>query len=158
MIILNQNEARKLPVLLIDKENHLLPKTGVAEGDVTVKITKDLGTLTDFTLAGKWAEIGHGVYSISFSASDLDTIGFFAYVVTAVGCDQYSGMVYVDAPREGTTPAQIWSHPDRKLTSRDIESETLGEYLPSEAQLQTHDQQIKELVKGEPKPKASFNV
>ena len=99
MIILDQNEARKLPVMLIDGTDHLSPKTGIAEGSVTVKISKDLGALTGFTLTGKWAEIGQGLYSILFSASDLDTVGFFGYLVTATSCDQYSGMVYVDATR-----------------------------------------------------------
>lgn len=99
MIILTKDEARKLPVMLIDSSDHISAKTSVAEGDVTVTIAKNLGTLTSFTLTGKWTEIGQGVYSISFSASDLNTEGYFAYMVTSTGCDQYSGMMYVDAPK-----------------------------------------------------------
>ena len=96
MISLDINVARSLPVLLIDSATRL-GKTGVTEGSVTVKISKNLGTLTSFTLTGKWTEIGQGLYKIAFAASDLDTEGFFGYLVTATGCDQYSGMMYVSS-------------------------------------------------------------
>jgi hypothetical protein len=95
VIILNQNEARDLPVLLLDSADHVTAKVGIAEGSVTVKISKNLGALTNFTLTGKWTEIGQGLYKIAFAAGDLDTIGYFGYFVTATGCDQYSGMMYI---------------------------------------------------------------
>ena len=149
MITLNQNEARKLPVMLIDSTDHLSPKTGIAEGSVTVKISKDLGTLTDFTLTGKWAEKGQGLYSISFSASDLDTVGFFGYLVTVTSCDQYSGMMYVDAPRateakQGAIEAALatikgvgWTNETLKLIKELVDELETGE---------------------KPKPKAHFRV
>jgi hypothetical protein len=96
VIILDQSVARALPVFLIDSTDHVTPKTGIAEGSVTVKISKNLGTLTAFTLTGLWTEIGQGLYKIAFASGDLDTIGFFGYLVTATDCDQYSGMMYVD--------------------------------------------------------------
>ena len=95
MIVLAQSEARDLPVILIDSADHLSAKTGVAEADVTVNISKNLGASASFTLTGKWTEIGQGVYKIAFAAGDLDTIGFFAYLVTTTGCDQYSGLKYI---------------------------------------------------------------
>jgi len=95
MVILDQSVARALPVFLIDSTDHVTPKTGIAEGSVTVKISKNLGTLTAFTLTGLWTEIGQGLYKIAFAATDLDTVGFFGYLVTATGCDQFSGMQYV---------------------------------------------------------------
>jgi len=95
MIILDQSVARALPVFLIDSTDHVTPKTGIAEGSVTVKISKNLGTLTAFTLTGLWTEIGQGLYKIAFASGDLDTVGFFGYLVTATGCDQFSGMQYV---------------------------------------------------------------
>lgn len=104
MLILDKDTARSLPVMMIDSADHVSPKTGIAEGDVTVNISKNLGSLTSFTITGKWTEIGQGLYSIDFSASDLDTEGFFAYLVTASGCDQYSGMMYV-AP---ATSVKVW--------------------------------------------------
>lgn len=80
---------------MVDSTDHLSPKLALAEANVTVSISKNLGALAAFTLTGKWAELGQGLYSISFAASDLNTVGFFAYLVTAPGSDQYSGMMYV---------------------------------------------------------------
>ena len=93
---INVNEARALPVLLVDSSTKAA-QIGITEGSVTVKISKNLGTLTSFTLTGKWTEIGQGLYKIAFSGNDLDTEGFFGYLVTAMGCDQYSGMMYVSS-------------------------------------------------------------
>jgi len=93
MVILKKDSARKLPVLLVDSSGKL--ETGVALGDVTVVTSKNGGVLTGFTLTDKWAELGQGLYTINFAAGDLDTEGFFAYLVTVAGCDQYSGMMYV---------------------------------------------------------------
>ena len=95
MIKLKQSIARTLPVMLIDSTDHVAPKTGIAEANVTVKTSKDGGALTDFTLTGLWTELGQGLYTIDFAIGDLDTVGFFAYLVTSAGCDQYSGMMYV---------------------------------------------------------------
>jgi len=103
MVIVNQNEAKKLPVMLIDSSDHLTAKTGVIEDNVTVKISKNLGAFTNLDLTGKWSELGYGVYLIHLSASDLDTVGFLSYVVMVSRCDQYSGMVYVDAARATET-------------------------------------------------------
>lgn len=47
---------------------------------------------------------------------------------------------------EGTTPTQLWQYSNRKLTSRDIESQAPDEHLPSEDQLSTHDIDIKALI------------
>ena len=82
--------------MLIDNSDHVAPKTGIAEANVTVKTSKDGGALTDFTLTGLWTELGQGLYTIDFAIGDLDTVGFFAYLVTSAGCDQYAGMMYVD--------------------------------------------------------------
>jgi len=97
MIKLKQSIARTLPVMLIDSSDHIAPKVGIAEGSVTVKTSKDGGALTNFTLTDLWTELGQGLYSIDFAAGDLNTVGYFAYLVTAAGCDQYSGMAYVDS-------------------------------------------------------------
>ena len=96
MIKLTQSTARTLPVMLIDSTDHVAPKTGIAEANVTVKTSKNGGALTDFTLTGLWTELGQGLYTIDFAIGDLDTVGFFAYLVTSAGCDQYAGMMYVD--------------------------------------------------------------
>jgi len=93
LIILKKDTARSLPVLLVDGGGAV--KTGVVEGSVTVVTSKNGGALTGFTLTGKWTELGQGLYTIDFADTDLDTEGFFAYLVTVTGCDQYSGIMYV---------------------------------------------------------------
>jgi len=70
-------------------------KADVAEGDVTVVTSKNGGALTPFILTDKWTDLGQGLYTIDFASGDLDTEGFFAYLVTVTGCDQYSGIMYV---------------------------------------------------------------
>jgi len=97
MIKLLQSEARTLPVIMIDSTDHIAPKTGLVEGDMTVNISKDGGALGGFAPEEKWTERGQGYYTIDFAIGDLDTVGFFVYLVTAAGCDQYSGVVYVDS-------------------------------------------------------------
>lgn len=108
MIVLKKSVARKLPVLLVDSGGAVV--TGVAVGSVTVVTSKDGGALTAFTLTGKWTELGQGLYTISFADTDLDTIGFFAYLVTVTGCDQYSGIMYVDdaLPTDAENADAVW--------------------------------------------------
>lgn len=148
MIILKKDTAKKLPVMLIDSTDHLSPKTGVTEGSVTVKISKNLGSLTSFTLTGKWAEIGQGLYSISFSDSDLNTVGFFGYLVTATSCDQYSGMMYVNAPRATKAGQDVieatlaaikgagWTNESLKLIKELVDELETGEKPPAKAKFQ----------------------
>ena len=93
MIILKKDSARKLPVLLVDSGGAV--QASVGEGDVTVATSKNGGVLAGFTLTDKWTELGQGLYTIDFASGDLDTEGFFAYLVTVTGCDQYSGIMYV---------------------------------------------------------------
>lgn len=69
---------------------------------------------------------------------------------------------------EGATPTQVWGHSDRRLSSRDIESEIPDEHLPSEEQIEDVKgagwtietlKLIKELIeKIEITPRASFNL
>jgi len=93
LIILKKDTTRSLPVLLVDGGGAVV--TGVVEGSVTVVTSKNGGALTGFTLTDKWTELGQGLYTIDFADTDLDTEGFFAYLVTVTGCDQYSGIMYV---------------------------------------------------------------
>lgn len=48
---------------------------------------------------------------------------------------------------EGATPLQLWGHADRRLTSRDIESQIPGESLPSEEEVQNVEA-ILDAIKG----------
>jgi len=96
VIKLKKDEARSLPVLMIDSTDHVTPKTGLVAGDTTIQVSKNGGAFDAFDDTGKWTERGQGLYFIDFGVGDLDTEGYFAYLVTAAGADQFSGMAYVD--------------------------------------------------------------
>ena len=61
--------------------------TGVLFSGITVRYRKQgAGSFTTKTvLAGEWNEIGDGVYQLTFTGSELDTAGFFRYLVTGAG-------------------------------------------------------------------------
>ena len=81
MIKLTQSTARSLPVMLIDSDDHVAPKTGIVEGSVTVVTSKDGGALTGFTLTDKWTELGQGLYTIDFSSSSICPIIALIFVL-----------------------------------------------------------------------------
>lgn len=88
------NNAVTLPVLLID--GSMDPVTGVAFGDVTCTYSKAgaaLGTLT--ITADNWTEIGQGLYTVDFTTGEIDTLGWFAFLVTGVGAKQFNSTVKV---------------------------------------------------------------
>lgn len=130
--------ATQLPVILIDDTDFKTPETGVAFGSVTCKYRKHNETSwSTKTIDGSnWTELGNGHYVINFSASDLDTIGIFEYVVIVSGALQFPGKDdvhrYIDATNLitaiwnnatrtltsfGTLIADIWSYATRTLTS-----------------------------------------
>jgi hypothetical protein len=97
--MIKQSIARKLPVLMQDSAG--APVTGLAFGDVSVKYAKEGDTsLTTKVLAAdpvEWFEIGQGLYDILFTIAELNTIGFFKYVVTGGAALQYSGLMQISA-------------------------------------------------------------
>ena len=92
-----QNVAGKLPAYMQDVNG--APVTGLAFGDISVKYAKEGATgLTTKTInAGNWTEVGQGLYDISFTGVELDTIRFFKYVVTGTGALQYPGLAQISA-------------------------------------------------------------
>lgn len=101
-LIIKQSTAYKLPVILIDDSDFKSEETGVtydAAGTV-VRYTKEAAdgdhTWSTKTLASAdWEELGHGVYLIKFSTSELDTIGKFLYYYAATGILPYFGQAYI---------------------------------------------------------------
>jgi hypothetical protein len=128
MVTLRVGVERKLPVLLTDNGGAL--QTGIAEGDVTVQISKNLAALSAFTLTGKWSEVGLGIYAISFAAGDLDTEGFFTYTVTVAGCEQYTGLVYIGDLAEKTELESAISTTESNIRGADSDDlKTLSEQI-----------------------------
>lgn len=88
------NTAVTLPVMLRDGSND--PVTGIAFGDATCKYSKAGAALATLTLsAGNWTELGQGLYTVDFTSSEIDTLGWFAYLVTGTGAKQYDNVVKV---------------------------------------------------------------
>jgi hypothetical protein len=100
MIIAKQSTEIILPCLLYDVTDFITPETGIVYTAVTVYISKDDGAQTEKTLASEdWAERGNGVYDITFSTTEMDTLGPFKYQVTdgrTVFLD-YNGLVMVES-------------------------------------------------------------
>ena len=132
---INVNEARALPVLLVGSGTQA-SRTGITEGSVTVKISKNGGASVPFTLTGKWTEISDGVYCISFAAGDLDTKGVFVYIVSATECDQYTGAVFIQDPNDYKADV---SNLDAKVSTRAIAGDAMtlaeGERAAIQAQI-----------------------
>jgi len=99
--IIKANTAIKLPVILIDDTDFKSPETGVtynATGmTVRYRSPADETTWSTKTLASEdWNELGHGVYLISFSNSEIgSTTGQFIYYCQATGILPYYGSAYV---------------------------------------------------------------
>lgn len=101
---LQQNAAAEL-VVYLTKDNAAV--AGLAFGDVTAEYRKEgAASFTSKTLdALNWAEIGSGVYTIAFTASELDTVGSFTVKVTGATIDQY--VTVANVLSEGTTPTEV---------------------------------------------------
>jgi hypothetical protein len=85
MLEVTLNTARTLPVQLVDSSG--VPVTGAAFGDVTpVAYSKNGAALGSLVITAlNWTELGQGLYTIDFTASELDTEGFFTYMVQSDG-------------------------------------------------------------------------
>lgn len=82
--------------------------TGLAFGDVTAEISKDGGAFASKTLDGtNFTEVGNGVYAITLSATDVDTLGPLVIVVNGAGIDQSTTIVNVVAAAEATTSVSL---------------------------------------------------
>jgi hypothetical protein len=87
MQILKQSVARALPIILIQESDGQTPKTGVTYAQVTISYRKEGATSwSSKTASGNWTEVGKGVYLISWSTSDLNTVGRFDVLVEQADC------------------------------------------------------------------------
>src|SRR5678810_243796 len=73
---LTQSVDSEIVVILTDTSN--VPVTGLTDTDVSCQYRKaGAGSFTAKTITGVFAEIGSGVYTILFTAAELDTLGSF---------------------------------------------------------------------------------
>ena len=101
---LQQNAAADL-VVYLTKDNAAV--ASLAFGDVVAEYLKegDSAFTAKVLDALNWTEIGSGVYTIQFTAVELDTVGTFTVKVTGATIDQYVTISSVLA--EGTTPTEV---------------------------------------------------
>lgn len=103
---LTQNVAAPI-VVLLSKDG--APVEALAFGDVTCKFLK--AGAVSFTAkvltALNFTEVGDGVYTISFTGAELDTLGSFTVVVQGADIDQSTTMAQVVAATVVTTPISI---------------------------------------------------
>lgn len=82
--------------------------TGLTFADVTAEISKAGGAFAAKTLDGtNFNEVGNGVYRITFTTADLDTLGAFTIVVTGADIDQSTTIASVVAASQATTAVSL---------------------------------------------------
>jgi len=100
MQIVKQSVARAIPCLLIKTSDGQTPETGALAASVTISYRKEGGTTwSSKTATGNWTEVtsGKGAYLISWSTTDLNTVGRFDFVVEHASCINYYGSLVVSA-------------------------------------------------------------
>lgn len=90
-----RNVATELTVTLTDASGDSV--TGVLYTAVSVEYRKQgaVGFTSKTLLAGEWSEAGDGIYRVTFTASELDTAGFFRYKITGGAFEDYIADVQV---------------------------------------------------------------
>lgn len=83
--------------------------TGLTDADVTCLYRKEgAGTFTSKTLDGSnFVEIGNGVYTVTFTEAELDTIGPFVIVITGADIDQSTTLIQVFAAEDDLTNVSL---------------------------------------------------
>lgn len=98
MQIVKQSVARDIPCILVEASDGQTPDTGVVAGSTTISYRKEGATSWSAkTATGNWTEVGKGVYLISWSTTDLNTIGRFDFVVEVSADINYYGSLVVSA-------------------------------------------------------------
>lgn len=68
-----------------------VPATGVLYTDIVVQIKKQGATAftTKSLVPSDWVNLGGGIYSLSFSSSDMDTLGDFTFTMSSAKFDNF---------------------------------------------------------------------
>jgi hypothetical protein len=104
--ILTQNVAAEV-VVLLTKDN--APVAGLVFSDLTVEYRKegDVGFTAKVLAAPDVVEHGDGVYTIAFTAAELDTVGSFTVKVQSATIDQYVVVPNVVAQGQASTAVSL---------------------------------------------------
>ena len=133
MDTVKQSTETLISCILLDDSDFKTPELTIAAGSVTITYCKEGGSSWSAkTAIGNWDEIGKGVYDITWSTTDLNTLGTFKFVVECTGCLNYYGAVRVVAKRvddlNDIDADDVWDEPKAGHTTAD----TFGDYLDDE--------------------------
>jgi hypothetical protein len=104
---LSQSQAADLVVVLTLSADDT-PATGLTYADIVVDFSKHSGAFQNKILAAPdVTELGSGVYSIAFTAGELDTLGEFVIKVTGATVNQFIGVHDVSADATASTTASL---------------------------------------------------
>ena len=81
--------------------------TGLVAADLTCEISKNGGALAAYSLVGKLTEIGSGIYTVSFTAAALDTLGQFIFTLNGATISQFAGDAEVVGAASTATSASV---------------------------------------------------
>jgi hypothetical protein len=93
-------------VVLLSKDS--IAVTGLTSSDVTCQFRKEGGTFSVKALSGSnFHEIGLGVYTVDFTAGELNTLGALVVVIQGVTIDQSTTVDQVVPPETTTTAVSL---------------------------------------------------
>lgn len=101
---ITQSVATALYTTLTNSSN--VPVTGLIFSDVTCKYAKygDSGLTTKTLTNINFLEIGAGVYTITFTTTELNTIGAFVWIVTGASIQQSYNLANIEVAANATSP------------------------------------------------------
>jgi len=108
-VLVEQNTQTRLSCVLISSDDYETPMTGVLYNDanLVVKYAKygDSALSTKTLGSSDWIELGEGVYDIVFSATELDTLGEFKFVVLY---ENVSGVKSLNYYGKAQVVSELW--------------------------------------------------
>lgn len=126
-MIIPQGEQTTVVFFMVDEDDFVTPVTGATPG---VYISKNGEAM--FNALGAVNEVGSGLYKVDLTATDTDTLGPLAVLITATGCADWRDIHEVTLVALGNltpealadTAMMVWR---QKLTT--IMSSSLGDDL-----------------------------
>lgn len=99
LVIIRQGEStaeyRRVPVYMLDDADGKTPETGLTFSSSDVKISKRGGA--EANSAGTVTEVAGGLYYYTFTAGELDTVGFITARFIKSGCRTFVAQAMVGA-------------------------------------------------------------
>lgn len=126
-MLLELNTAFDRPVFMTDEADHVSGKTGLT---LTITVSKAGGAFASITPTV--TERGDGWYSLALTTSHIDTLGAFAYHITATGADPTDMLDQVVPLLPGqTAPVDVVEINGSAAAAQNLERSALSMYRGS---------------------------